>query len=309
MPNRRFKECGVKKMALENLRDFRDRVRSATSRNRYDTEEFQVRAYADHDPIRAREPHASCDWKRSDMGLSPATIDNLLRNPQDFTSQFMDLIRTVKNSLHRFRSAKAVDVHAVPPADDSNHENIYRTKEMADLLETWGEGNAWHELRFLFAPLSGKVLDIACGTGKNMRDLMELGRFDVHGCDISDMLIQRAIEKGVRKDNLCVCNATSMPYCDRAFDYSYSIGSLEHFKDGEAFIREASRVTRVGTFHQIPTSRDGQDHGWISPYQSYYNNFVAWWLRKFEKEFSSVLVLRFLWEDANSIGNWFLCFK
>ncbi len=191
------------------------------------------------------------------------------------------------------------------------HLGLYWSKEMAEILETWGEGNAWHEVDYLLAPCQGRVLDIACGTGRTIKQLEVYRDLEVHGCDISDYLVSQAAGKGIPSERLVVCDAVKMPYEDEHFDYTFSIGSLEHFRDQncEAFIHEASRVTRRGSFHQIPTSRDGTEHGWITTFQSYYNNPVEWWLPKFRRHFARVVVLRSLWEDSLSIGRWFICYK
>jgi ubiquinone/menaquinone biosynthesis C-methylase UbiE len=221
----------------------------------------------------------------------------------------MSLISRLCSKLKE--TAKPEPAQVGPQLEGKEHLDLYWSEEMAKILETWGENNAWHEVDYLLAPCQGKVLDIACGTG---RTITQLGRFpdlEAHGCDISDYLIQKAAEKGIPAERLVVCDAIKMPYSDASFDFTFSIGSLEHFRDEncEAFIREAARVTRVGSFHQIPTSRDDTEHGWISTLQSYYNNPVAWWLPKFEKSFRKVTVLRSLWEDPQSIGRWFLCYK
>jgi ubiquinone/menaquinone biosynthesis C-methylase UbiE len=192
-----------------------------------------------------------------------------------------------------------------------NHEQIYWQQDMADVLEVWGEGNAWHELLFLFSGLSGKVLDIACGTGKNMLDLSYNTNLELHGCDISDLLISRAAAKGLSAARLTVCNATAMPFPKNFFDYCYSIGSLEHFRDGDevCMIRESARISRVAAFHMIPLSRSKCDEGWIEPYQGYYNNSKEWWMQRFEPEFKRIYVLPSLWKDAHSEGFWFICEK
>ena len=189
--------------------------------------------------------------------------------------------------------------------------DIYWTPEMAAVLETWGEGNAWHELRFLMAGLHGKVLDIACGTGKNIEDLQQFSMLNVCGCDISDYLIEKTIERGIQKENLKVYDATNMGYSDNFFDHAYSIGSLEHFTETGILeaISEVYRITKQCSFHQVPTSRSGIDEGWITPYQSYYNNSTDWWLKKFKASYSNVLVLNSLWEDQRSLGKWFVCTK
>jgi ubiquinone/menaquinone biosynthesis C-methylase UbiE len=181
---------------------------------------------------------------------------------------------------------------------------------MAELLEHWGEGNAWLEVQFLMENRSGKVLDIACGTGKVMT-ILERKDLEISGCDISDLLIRKAKERGISADRLRVCDATALPYGDGEFDYSYSIGSLEHFtEDGIGkFIGEAVRVTRVASFHMMPTSRSGKDEGWMKTVQSFHNCSVSWWLRWFEPRFSRVHVLDSTWHDEISVGKWFLCYK
>jgi ubiquinone/menaquinone biosynthesis C-methylase UbiE len=153
------------------------------------------------------------------------------------------------------------------------------------------------------------VLDIACGTGKVMT-ILDQSTLELHGCDISDMLIAKAIERGIAPDRLKICDATKMPYADGFFDYSYSIGSLEHFTDEgiEQFIAETARVTRVASFHMMPTSRSGRDEGWMKTLQSFHNSSVSWWVRRFERKFSRVRVLDSNWNDTLSVGRWFLCY-
>jgi ubiquinone/menaquinone biosynthesis C-methylase UbiE len=211
-------------------------------------------------------------------------------------------------ALSRMRRALA----PLPSARQSGSQDldVYWTQEMAAVLESWGDGNAWLEIQFLMANQSGAVLDIACGTGKVMTILDRPG-LELHGCDISDMLIEKAVERGIERSRLQICDATKLPYGDGTFDYSYSIGSLEHFTEAgiEQFIAEAHRVTRGASYHMMPTSRSGQDEGWIKTVQSYYNSSVPWWVRRFEQRFSRVTVLDSNWSDMRSIGKWFLCFK
>jgi len=186
---------------------------------------------------------------------------------------------------------------------------LYWDEGMAQLLETWGNGNAWNEIQLLMANCQGQVLDVACGTGKVMEILKDFAGLELYGCDISDLLIDKAIERGFPKSRLEVCDATRMPYLDAQFDFSYSIGSLEHFTlDGiEKVIAEMARVTRRGSFHMMPTSRSLADEGWLKTYQSFHNCSPEWWARHFKKSFSEVRVLSSRWEDNISVGTWFLC--
>lgn len=199
--------------------------------------------------------------------------------------------------------------HQIRTQGDTQDLDLYWTPEMAQVLETWADGNAWLEVQFLMANCKGKVLDIACGTGKTMT-ILDRETLDLHGCDISDLLIDKAIERGLPRENLRVCDATQMPYADAEFDYSYSIGSLEHFTDDgiDKFIAEAARVTRAGSFHMMPTSRSGKDEGWMKTYQSFHNCSPDWWVSRFDKHFKRVRVLDSNWNDRISVGKWFICY-
>ncbi len=127
-----------------------------------------------------------------------------------------------------------------PVARDASQQNldIYWDPKMAEMLDRWGEGNAWNDIQLLMAGRHGRVLDIACGTGRTMEMLAGNPDIEVHGCDISDLLIDKAIARGISRDRLDIVDATAMNYPDQSFDWAYSIGSLEHFTaDG---IREVS---------------------------------------------------------------------
>ena len=194
-------------------------------------------------------------------------------------------------------------------APDQQALDVYWDPKMAAMLETWGIGNAWNEIQLLLVNARGSVLDIACGTGKVMTLLAPYPDLEVHGFDISDFLIQKAIDRGIARDRLRVEDATKTGYPDRAFDYGYSIGSLEHFtEDGiVAFVAETHRIIATASFHQIPTSRSGRDEGWLTVTQSYHNNSVGWWLERFHRSYRSVHVLDSAWNDRISVGKWFVC--
>jgi ubiquinone/menaquinone biosynthesis C-methylase UbiE len=215
-----------------------------------------------------------------------------------------DALMRVASRLRRLLAKR----RASPSEQDLD---VYWDPAMAEVLETWGIGNAWNEIQLLLLNARGRVLDIACGTGKVMSLLSPYRDLEVHGFDISDFLIERAVARGIPRERLRVCDACATTYDDDSFDYGYSIGSLEHFtEDGvHAFLREARRVIRTASFHQIPTSRSGRDHGWITTSQSYHNNSVGWWLERFRATFGTVHVLDSSWNDKISVGKWFACVK
>lgn len=187
--------------------------------------------------------------------------------------------------------------------------DVYWDTEMAKVLETWGDGNVWDEVQFFMVNCKGKVLDIACGTGKTMGVLSKFPQIEVYGCDISDFLIDKAVERGIPMDHLLVCDASDTSYPDNYFDYAYSIGSLEHFtEDGVIkFLSECNRIVKGASFHMIPVSKSGKDEGWLKTYQSFHNNSEDWWLKKYKEIFRIVYVLNSSWEDDISFGKWFVC--
>lgn len=195
--------------------------------------------------------------------------------------------------------------------DGKQDLDLYWDPEMAKILDTWGEGNAWNEVQMLFMNANGKVLDIACGTGKTMEILRKFSNIELYGCDISDFLLSKAEARGFKKDHLLVTDATNMSYSDDQFSYSYSIGSLEHFTiEGiDKFIAEAKRVTKCGSYHMIPVSRSNTNEGWMKTLQSFHNNSVDWWLDKFRAHYPTVYALDSKWDDEISLGKWIICNK
>lgn len=194
---------------------------------------------------------------------------------------------------------------------DSSKQDLemYWDPEYADVLEVWGTDNTWNEIQLLLSPCKGKVLDIACGTGITIEILRQFSQLELYGFDISDLLIKRAIQKNIPKERLKVADATKENYKENEFDYSYSIGSLEHFTlDGISdFIKQSSRVTKKIAFHMIPVSKSNNDEGWMKTVQSFFNNSEEWWMKKFQEHHTKVYSIPSKWEDAISNGRWFVC--
>lgn len=198
--------------------------------------------------------------------------------------------------------------------NDTQDLDMYFDPEYAKILDSWGEKTTWIEIQMLLANCKGKVLDIACGSGVTMRILNKYKDLEVYGCDISDLLIKKAVSLGIAENNLKVTDATKMDYADLAFDYSYSIGSLEHFteKGISEFIAEAARVTKYTSMHMMPTSKSGNNEGWMSTsttIQTFHNNSDEWWMNKYKQSFREVIMLNSRWDDGISYGRWFICKK
>jgi ubiquinone/menaquinone biosynthesis C-methylase UbiE len=188
--------------------------------------------------------------------------------------------------------------------------DIYFNPAFAEVLETWAVDNAWREIQVLLSERTGKVLDVACGTGRTFDFLKRFKDLEYHGCDISSMLIERAVQRGISQARLRVLDATKLEYADAEFDFLFSIGSLEHFTvDGlRSTLAECRRVCRGLNFHMVPVSSSGLDEGWITPYQSYWNNSKRWWTHIFKEAFGhNVWAMSSKWKDDQSRGLWLIC--
>jgi SAM-dependent methyltransferase len=188
--------------------------------------------------------------------------------------------------------------------------DIYFDPKFAEILEMWALDNAWPEIGFLLGGREGKVLDLACGSERAHDFLKKCPRLEYYGCDLAAPLIDRAKARGIREERLRVMDATRLGYAAGEFDYLFSIGSLEHFtEDGlDKTIAESRRVCRGVSFHQVPISKSGFNEGWITPYQSYWNNSENWWRQRFARSFGrNVWVMSSRWSDAQSRGAWFIC--
>ena len=189
---------------------------------------------------------------------------------------------------------------------------IYNKSLTAEKLSEWGKGSTWNEIQMFFNNKEGKILDVACGTGLNMLDLKKSNPDALlYGCDISQYLLDIATENGVEVENLFCVDATKLDFEKNFFDYSYSIGSMEHFtEDGIAkLIEKLSKITKKTSIHMMPVSKKNINEGWIKTYQSFHNNSPEWWINKFEKCFKKVEVIDSSWEDHISKGKWFVCHK
>jgi len=91
----------------------------------------------------------------------------------------------------------------------------------------------------VLAPEAGLLyLDLGCGEGRVMREVARTGA-SVHGVDINPDLARRA-------GAAFVADLAEVPVRDHVYDGAYSVLTLEHITDHEAFFAEAARLTRVG---------------------------------------------------------------
>jgi len=102
-----------------------------------------------------------------------------------------------------------------------------------------------HLARYAFARpfvASGRVLDVACGSGYGLSLLGQAGARPF-GVDVS---MAAALEaRGCNLEaRVLVADGTKLPFQDRSFDAIVSFETIEHLQNRGGFVRELSRVLR-----------------------------------------------------------------
>ena len=91
---------------------------------------------------------------------------------------------------------------------------------------------------------AGRVLDVACGTGKQAMRIAQHGCYAVGAEASMDMI---GVGRWVQPEStarMVRSIAESLPFADSSFDRVICQGSLDHFADARAFMREAARVVK-----------------------------------------------------------------
>jgi SAM-dependent methyltransferase len=99
-------------------------------------------------------------------------------------------------------------------------------------------------------PSSGRVLDLACGTGRLTRRLVERG-FEVVAADSSPamlraMLANLAPTSAARRPVPVVADAFRLPFADGGFDAVVAMRLLFHYAEVGPIVAEMARVCRPG---------------------------------------------------------------
>jgi len=94
--------------------------------------------------------------------------------------------------------------------------------------------------------LKKEVIEIGCGYGSNI-NLIKKGRNDVecYALDNSSVAIE-LIKKEIPNAFLSDCRNT--PFPNNKFDFIFSAGLMEHFREEKPFLREMKRILKYGGY-------------------------------------------------------------
>lgn len=120
----------------------------------------------------------------------------------------------------------------------------YLYKDLYNLEEThW-----WHNskrrivvnrIQYYFKGEQSKILDVGCGTGKNLEQFKKIG--EIYGLDGSKKAIEFCKKRGL--ENVRLGKAENMPFKTNSFDVITLLDVLEHTNDNKT-LQEAYRVLK-----------------------------------------------------------------
>ncbi len=105
---------------------------------------------------------------------------------------------------------------------------------------------------------TGRILDIGCGIGALVQELLKQGA-DAYGLDVSSVAAARC--NRFAPERFYVGSAVSLPFSDESFDSVVSTNCLEYLapEDVAQALRETHRVSRRQLFFCVATSQDPKD--------------------------------------------------
>ncbi|MBU1151270.1 class I SAM-dependent methyltransferase [Patescibacteria group bacterium] len=133
---------------------------------------------------------------------------------------------------------------------------VYNSAQGYDLMAGDYDGKKGEKLAFLnsfeegefLAMIGGvngkKVLDVGCGTGRLVGDLLREGA-EVYGVDVSEKMVEAA-QKKFGRAKFEVADACDLPFENESFDVVVAAFLIVHLKKPEDFFAEAYRVLRDG---------------------------------------------------------------
>ncbi|MEO5357084.1 MAG: class I SAM-dependent methyltransferase [Nitrospirae bacterium YQR-1] len=109
-------------------------------------------------------------------------------------------------------------------------------------------------------PSGSLVLDFGCGSGDLTNCLLEAG-FQMHGYDLSEMMIKRARERYESSGIIFTCSGADftqkLPYDDGTFDAVTASSVFEYIEDPVSYFKEIFRLLKPGGFFilTVPDNR------------------------------------------------------
>lgn len=159
-------------------------------------------------------------------------------------------------------------------------DSIARDYDRMNRLMTLGLDRRWRKRAV--RGLHGNVLDVACGTGDMVLELLKRG-CTVTGVDISDEMLEIAKQKTASANFQCSipnfqsANAEALPFADGSFDAVTCAFGVRNFVHLEQGLGEMLRVLKPGG-RMVILELATPDSAIIRPFYNLYTKHIIPWL-------------------------------
>jgi SAM-dependent methyltransferase len=175
---------------------------------------------------------------------------------------------------------------------------IYERLNSLEDRHWWFEGRRaviWALLGHAQLPHPARVLDVGCGTGRNLQEFAPLG--EITGIEPSASAVEFCHARGLK--NAQQATVEHLPFEDETFDVAFAFDVLEHLDDDVAGLAEIKRVVKpdgwfvatVPAYRWMWSSHDEAHHhrrrytrlelvervvsaGWRPVFASYFNTIL-----------------------------------
>ena len=142
---------------------------------------------------------------------------------------------------------------------------------------------------------AGKLVDVGTGPGWLLIHLRRLApKLETTGIDISPAMVRRAqsnlVAAGLADLRVAAGEAKSLPFPDASLDAIVSTGSLHHWKEPQAALREFFRTLKPGGLALIYDIVRDTPQDILANLRRDFGHFRGWmfWLHAFEEPFLSI---------------------
>jgi SAM-dependent methyltransferase len=128
---------------------------------------------------------------------------------------------------------------------DKEWTDFSSVHESGSIIGKWLHSQRMQIIRKLLTniPKDLSTIDIGCGAGETIELLRDIGFKNTIGIDLSPHAIEKAKNRNLLENkDIFKLDGTNTGYKDREFDFVFSEGLWEHFKEPKPFIDEACRI-------------------------------------------------------------------
>lgn len=161
-----------------------------------------------------------------------------------------------------------------------NFDTIARTYDRLNRVMTFGFDRRWR--KHAVSDLHGNVLDVACGTGDMVVELLKRG-CTVTGVDLSEEMLAIAKQKTASANfqlsafNFQLGNAEALPFAEGEFDAVTCAFGVRNFVHLEQGLSEMLRVLKPGG-RMVILELATPDSPLIRPFYNLYTKHIIPWL-------------------------------